>query len=112
MLEYPKVPTKFKQLGGTHPFGCKGVPKKSMKSFGEIGQAHPHKVVWAATHAPIDEREIFVLVRDDLYRSVKINPNFNGMFMGPNYNIVCMYAIFWANLSIIVIFYYLHKDKC
>jgi hypothetical protein len=47
-----------------------------------------------------------------LYHSVKINPNFNGMFMGPNYNIVCMYAIFWASLHIIVIFYYLHKDKC
>jgi hypothetical protein len=86
--------------------------KKSMKSFGEIGQAHPHKVVWAATHAPIDEQEMFVLVRDDLYCSVKINPNFNGMFVGPNYNIVCMYAIFWAGLPIIVIFYYLHKDKC
>jgi hypothetical protein len=60
--------------------------QKSMKSFGEIGQAHPHKVVWATTHAPIDEREMFVLVRDDLYRSMKINPNFNGMLMGPNYN--------------------------
>jgi hypothetical protein len=86
--------------------------KKSVKSFGEIGQGHPHKVVWAATHAPIDKREMFVLVRDDLYRSVKINPNFNGMFMWPNYNIVCMYAIFWASLPIIVIFYYLQKDKC
>jgi hypothetical protein len=83
--------------------------KKSMKSFGEIGQANPHKVVWAATHAPIDEREMFVLVQDDLYRSMKINPNFNGVFMGPNYNIVCMYEIFWASLPITVIFYYLHK---
>jgi hypothetical protein len=35
--------------------------QKGMKSFGEIGQAHPHKVVWATTHAPIDEREMFVL---------------------------------------------------
>jgi hypothetical protein len=78
--------------------------KKSMKSFGEIVQAHPHKVVWAATDAPIDEREMFVLVRDDLYRSTKIDPNFNWMFMGPIYNIVCMYAIFWASLPIIVIF--------
>jgi hypothetical protein len=86
--------------------------QKSVKSFGEIGQAHPHKVVWAATHAPIDEREMFVFVRDDLYHSVKINPNFNGIFMGLNYNIVCMYSIFWASLPIIVIFYYLHKDKC
>jgi hypothetical protein len=65
-----------------------------MKSFGEIGQAHPHKVVSAATHAPIDEGEMFVLVRDDLYHSAKINPNFNWMFMGSNYKIVCMYAIF------------------
>jgi hypothetical protein len=45
MLENPKVPKKFKELGGTHPFGCIGVPKKSMKSFREIGQAHPHKVI-------------------------------------------------------------------
>jgi hypothetical protein len=28
MLENPKVPKKFKELGGTHPFGCNGVPKK------------------------------------------------------------------------------------
>jgi hypothetical protein len=45
MLENPKVPKKFKELEGTHPFRCKGVPKKRMKSFEEIGQAHPHKVV-------------------------------------------------------------------
>jgi hypothetical protein len=65
-----------------------------MKSFREIGQAHPHKVVRAARHAPVDEREMFVLVRDDLYHSVKMNPNFNGIFMGTNYNIMCMYAVF------------------
>jgi hypothetical protein len=28
MLENPKVPKKFKELEGTHPFGCNGVPKK------------------------------------------------------------------------------------
>jgi hypothetical protein len=28
MLENPKVPKKIKELGGTHPLGCKGVPKK------------------------------------------------------------------------------------
>jgi hypothetical protein len=28
MLENRKLVKKFKQLEGTHPFGCKGVPKK------------------------------------------------------------------------------------
>jgi hypothetical protein len=28
MLENPKVPKNFKELGATHPFGCIGVPKK------------------------------------------------------------------------------------
>jgi hypothetical protein len=44
MLENPKVPQKFKELG-VHILLDAKVFQKGMKSFGEIGQAHPHKVV-------------------------------------------------------------------
>ena len=46
---------------------------------------------------------MFMLVQDVYYHLVEIIWNFYGMFMEPNYDVVCIYAIFWPSLPISVI---------